>query len=155
MKVILQRVTNAKVSVNGEEISSIGRGVCALVGLCRDDTEKEVDYIVRKMLSFRMFENEEKKPWSKSVSDLNLEIMCVSQFTLYYTFKGNKPDFRHAMGTEEAKSLYNKFIAKLGTSYKPNLIKNGVFGAYMQVDITNDGPVTFEIESPAKPSSGE
>lgn len=132
------------------------------------------------MLSFRMFENEEKKPWSKSVSDLNLEIMCVSQFTLYYTFKGNKPDFRHAMGTEEAKSLYNKFIAKLGTSYKPNLIKSkacfiirkcsiilangvlsfflsvdGVFGAYMQVDITNDGPVTFEIESPAKPSSGE
>jgi len=141
--------------VNGEEISSIGRGVCALVGLCRDDTEKEVDYIVRKMLSFRIFENEEKKLWSKSVSDLNLEILCVSQFTLYHTFKGNKPDFRLAMGTEEAKSLYQKFITKLETSYKPDRVKNGVFGAYMQVDIVNDGPVTFEIESPAQPNSSE
>ena len=76
------------------------------------------------MLSFRIFENEEKKLWSKSVSDLNLEILCVSQFTLYHTFKGNKPDFRLAMGTEEAKSLYQKFITKLETSYKPDRVKS-------------------------------
>ena len=72
----------------------------------------------------RMFENDDKKAWSKSVSDLKLEILCVSQFTLYHKLNGNKPDFRLAMGTEEAKSLYHRFITKLEENHDPSLVKS-------------------------------
>ena len=87
-------------------------------------------------MNFRIFENEEKKPWTKCVTDLNLEILCVSQFTLYHTFKGNKPDFRFAMGTEEAKCLYHKFISKLETNYKPDRIKSKVHLIITEFSIT-------------------
>lgn len=84
----------------------------------------------------------------KSVKDLQLEILSISQFTLYYKLKGNKPDFHHAMSGDKAKELYNKLLQKLGNDYDSTKIKDGVFGAMMEVTIQNSGPVTIEIESP-------
>lgn len=87
----------------------------------------------------------------QSVKDQQLEILCISQFTLYYKLKGNKPDFHHAMSGEKAKEMYDKLLQKLGADYgDPMKIKDGVFGAMMEVQINNSGPVTIEIESPTK-----
>lgn len=97
----------------------------------------------------RLFE-EDGKRWMKSVKDMNHEILCISQFTLYHRLKGNKPDFHLAMSGDKAKDLYNEFLKKLGTQYDSEKIKDGKFGEYMQVHIQNDGPVTINIESPVK-----
>lgn len=101
---------------------------------------------VRKILNLRLFENDGKR-WSKSVLDEKLEILCVSQFTLYHRLKGNKPDFHYAMQGVAAEELYNKFLDCLKSKYEADKIKDGKFGAYMQVHIVNDGPVTLELES--------
>lgn len=101
---------------------------------------------VRKILNLRLFEHEGKR-WSKSVQDEQLEILCVSQFTLYHRLKGNKPDFHYAMQGVPAEELYNKFLDTLKSQYASDKIKDGKFGAYMQVHIVNDGPVTVELES--------
>ncbi|XP_017090366.2 D-aminoacyl-tRNA deacylase isoform X1 [Drosophila bipectinata] len=147
MRAVIQRVKAAKVTVLDDLISSIGPGLCVLVGIKASDTLTDVDYLVRKILALRLFEENEKR-WQKSVKDLNLEILCVSQFTLYHRLKGNKPDFSAAMKGEEAQQLYNQFLERLGKSYDPIKIKDGKFGAYMQVHIENDGPVTINLESP-------
>ena len=103
----------------------------------------------RKILNTRLFE-ENGKRWMKSVKDMNFEILCISQFTLYYKLKGNKPDFHNAMAGEKAKEMYDNLLETLGKEYSPDKIKDGVFGAMMNVQIFNDGPVTIEIESPVK-----
>lgn len=149
MKVIVQRVQSASVAVNDTVISSIGKGICVLVGIHAKDTPKERETIVRKLLNLRAFEDENGKRWTKSVKDLNLEVLCVSQFTLYHTMKGNKPDFRHAMTGDEAKDYYAQFLEELMKNHPggADKIKNGQFGAMMQVHIQNDGPVTLELEA--------
>ncbi|XP_060041903.1 D-aminoacyl-tRNA deacylase 1 isoform X1 [Erinaceus europaeus] len=149
MKAVVQRVTRASVTVEGEQISAIGRGICVLLGISLEDTQKELDHMVRKILNLRVFEDESGKHWSKSVMDKQFEVLCVSQFTLQCVLKGNKPDFHLAMPTEQAESFYNSFLEQLRKTYRPELIKDGKFGAYMQVHIQNDGPVTIELESPA------
>ncbi|XP_072030334.1 uncharacterized protein [Amphiura filiformis] len=148
MRAIVQRVTKASVTVGDELISSIGRGLCVLIGISRDDTPKERDYIARKILNLRVFDDDNGKRWNKSVKDKQLEILCVSQFTLYTIMKGNKPDFHSAMGGEESEQFYNEFLDILRKDYDPAKIKDGKFGAYMQVHIQNDGPVTIQLDSP-------
>ncbi|XP_074065465.1 D-aminoacyl-tRNA deacylase 1 isoform X1 [Macrotis lagotis] len=148
MKAIIQRVTRASVTVGEEQISSIGRGICVLLGISMEDTQKELEHMVRKILNLRVFEDESGKHWSKSVMDKQYEVLCVSQFTLQCILKGNKPDYHMAMPTEQAQTFYNNFLEQLRKAYKPELIKDGKFGAYMQVHIQNDGPVTIELESP-------
>ncbi|KAI8437662.1 hypothetical protein MSG28_011912 [Choristoneura fumiferana] len=150
MKALIQRVMNAKVTVNGEVVSCIEQGLCILVGISKNDNHSDMEYIVRKILSIRLFNDDSDKRWSKSVVEKELEVLCVSQFTLYNTWKGNKPDFHNAMAGDESKKFYEQFLELLKSSYKPEKIKDGVFGAYMQVSIQNDGPVTVEIESPAR-----
>lgn len=103
---------------------------------------------VRKILNTRLFDNDGKR-WQKSVTDEKLEILCISQFTLYHRLKGNKPDFHLAMGGDKAQNLYEKLLKQLGDSYDPNKIRDGKFGAMMEVTIVNSGPVTIEIESPS------
>ncbi|KAH8414143.1 hypothetical protein KR222_009203 [Zaprionus bogoriensis] len=172
MRAVIQRVSAAKVmgkqcvsflpcqyncaafTVLGELISSIGPGLCVLVGIKTSDTEADVDYLVRKILALRLFEDEGKR-WQKSVKDLQLEVLCVSQFTLYHRLKGNKPDFSAAMKSEEATRLYNIFLDRLRRSHEATKVKDGKFGAYMQVHIENDGPVTLELESPQQKLSEE
>ncbi|XP_004404222.1 PREDICTED: D-tyrosyl-tRNA(Tyr) deacylase 1 [Odobenus rosmarus divergens] len=149
MKAVVQRVTRASVTVGGEQISAIGRGICVLLGISLEDTQKDLEHMVRKILNLRVFEDESGKHWSKSVMDKQYEVLCISQFTLQCVLKGNKPDFHLAMPTEQAESFYNSFLEQLRKTYSPELIKDGKFGAYMQVHIQNDGPVTIELESPA------
>lgn len=150
MKAVIQRVTSASVTVDGTVISSIGNGICVLIGIKRGDTLDDLKYIVRKILNTKLFENGNKK-WSASVMDKKYEILCVSQFTLYHVLKGNKLDFHRAMPAQESEQFYNNFLNELGKNYKPELIKDGIFGAMMEVSIQNSGPVTLEIESPSKP----
>ncbi|VVC95135.1 D-aminoacyl-tRNA deacylase [Leptidea sinapis] len=149
MKALIQRVKNASVSVNDELVSSIGQGLCVLIGISSNDTRKDMEYLVRKLLSLKIFNDEEdNKRWKRNVVDCDYELLCVSQFTLYNTLKGNKPDFHLAMAGEQSKEFYEEFIQMLRDKYKPEKVKDGVFGAYMQVTLQNDGPVTLEIESP-------
>ncbi|AWP06245.1 D-tyrosyl-tRNA(Tyr) deacylase [Scophthalmus maximus] len=152
MKAIIQRVTAATVTVGEEQVSSIGRGLCVLLGISVEDTRKDADYLVRKILNLRLFEDEGGRAWSKSVMDRDFEVLCVSQFTLQCILKGNKPDFHSAMPAELAQPFYNSILESMRSAYKPELIKDGKFGAYMQVQIQNDGPVTIELASPAGPT---
>ncbi|XP_075452375.1 D-aminoacyl-tRNA deacylase 1 [Ascaphus truei] len=148
MRAVIQRVTQASVTVGDEQISSIGRGICVLLGISLEDKQKDVDYMVRKILNLRVFADESGKPWCKSVMDKQYEVLCVSQFTLQCILKGNKPDFHMAMPSEQAEPFYNDILQQMRKTYKPDLIKDGKFGAYMQVHIQNDGPVTIELEMP-------
>ncbi|GAB6022355.1 D-tyrosyl-tRNA(Tyr) deacylase [Chamberlinius hualienensis] len=147
MKAVIQRVLSASVSVDNEVISSIGRGICVLIGISRHDSVKDVEYIIRKLINLRIFEDENGKRWSKSVKDLKYEILSVSQFTLHAVLKGNKPDFHLSMAPDLSETFYKDFLEKLKMAYKPELVKDGKFGAFMQVNITNDGPVTIELDS--------
>ncbi|KAK8776056.1 hypothetical protein V5799_030598 [Amblyomma americanum] len=126
-----------------------GRGLCVLVGIHRDDTEDDIDYIVRKVLNLKLFDDDGGKRWKQSTRDLQFEVLCVSQFTLYGTLKGNKPDFHLAMEGDRSKQFYERFLHKIRAEYREDLVKDGEFGALMKVDIQNDGPVTLEIESSA------
>ncbi|XP_030742864.1 D-aminoacyl-tRNA deacylase 1 [Echinops telfairi] len=149
----MKRVTQASVTVGGQQISAIGQGLCVLLGISLEDTQKELEHMARKILNLRVFEDESGKQWSKSVMDKQYEVLCVSQFTLQCILKGNKPDFHLAMPTEQAEGFYDSFLEQLRKVYRPELIKDGKFGAYMQVHIQNDGPVTIELESPAASAS--
>lgn len=150
MRAVIQRVTKASVTVGEEVVGSIQRGLCVLVGIHKDDTEADRDFIVRKILNTRLFEDQAGKRWQLGVKDAGLEVVCVSQFTLYCELKGNKPDYRHAMGGEAAERFYVEFLSQLRKQYKCDKIQNGKFGAMMQVNIQNDGPVTINVDSPQK-----
>jgi len=105
MRAVIQRVSTAAVWVDQEIVSSIGRGICVLVGLARGDSQPDIDYVVRRLVNTRLFDCPETgKRWDKSVKDLGLEILCVSQFTLHATFKGNKLDFHKAMPSSSSSS---------------------------------------------------
>ncbi|KAB1262895.1 D-aminoacyl-tRNA deacylase 1, partial [Camelus dromedarius] len=113
----------------GEQISAIGRGICVLLGISLEDTQKELEHMVRKVLNLRVFEDEGGKHWSKSVMDKQYEVLCVSQFTLQCVLKGNKPDFHLAMPAEQAEGFYNSFLEQLRRAYRPELIKGRGEGA--------------------------
>ena len=147
MKAVVQRVLYGSVQVEGEVVSSIGKGMVALIGIHKDDTKVEMDYIVRKLVSLRMWDDDTGRRWAKSAKDLGLEVMCVSQFTLYHVMKGNKPDFHLAMGGEQSQQFYQQFLAEMKKAYSEEKVKDGVFGANMQVELVNDGPVTLELEA--------
>ncbi|XP_039258640.1 D-aminoacyl-tRNA deacylase 1-like [Styela clava] len=156
MKAIIQRVMKASVTVGDETVSSIGSGVCVLLGISRYDTVKEMDSIIKKILNLRIFEDDDGKRWNKSVKDRDMEILCVSQFTLQSIMKGNKLDFHRAMSADKSEEFYNLFLDKLRKSYKIDKVKDGKFGAYMQVHIQNDGPVTVELDyPPTKPDKAD
>ncbi|THU81508.1 D-tyrosyl-tRNA deacylase [Dendrothele bispora CBS 962.96] len=150
MRAILQRVTSASVTVENEVISQISKGLMVLVGIGTDDTLADASIIINKILSLRVFNDPTNpdKMWKSSVKDIDGEILCVSQFTLFAnTTKGNKPDFHKAMSTEPSRELYHSFLEQLKKAYKPEKIQDGKFGAMMNVNLTNEGPVTFTIDS--------
>ncbi|KAG1649946.1 D-aminoacyl-tRNA deacylase 1 [Nymphon striatum] len=139
---------NNQVRLNDELVSSIDQGICVLVGISKNDSKKDMEYIVRKVLNLRVFDDDKGKRWACNVKDKNLEILCVSQFTLYAVMKGNKPDYHLAMGGDQSKTFYEEFLSELRKNYRSELVKDGRFGAYMQVSLQNDGPVTIQLESP-------
>lgn len=153
MKAVIQRVHRASVTVGEDVISSIGRGLCVLIGIHKNDTKQDMEYMVRKILNTRLFEDKTGKRWQLGVKDAGLEILSISQFTLYFELKGNKPDYRYAMPGESAQQFYEGFMTHLCQQYKGDMVQDGKFGAMMQVHIENDGPVTITIESPQKKTS--
>ncbi|KAI9138021.1 D-tyrosyl-tRNA deacylase 1 [Paraphysoderma sedebokerense] len=157
MKAVLQRVTSASVTVDSKIVSSIGRGFCVLIGIATCDTEDDMDYIIKKLLTLKLFPavtETSTKQWAKNIQDIQGEILCVSQFTLHATTqKGTKPDFHRAMPPPTSKEFYDRFLMKIrqqyssGTNAEEERIKDGVFGAMMSVNIVNDGPVTIVVDS--------
>ena len=144
MKVVVQRAIDASVKVNGKEVGSINKGLLLLVGFTQTDTDKEIDWMVNKVLNLRIFDDE-NGVMNKSVKDVGGEILSVSQFTLYAdSRKGNRPSYLNALRGEEAIILYDKFNEKLK---EQNIkVETGKFGADMKVAFTNDGPVTIILE---------
>ncbi|CAH8497554.1 unnamed protein product [Heterobilharzia americana] len=148
MRAVIQRVKNASVSVNDSVVCEIGRGILVLIGLSRRDTETDMKYIVRKILNIRLFPSPDgTRRWDKSVKDLNLEILCVSQFTLYSELKGNKLDFHCAMDPKLSKDMYSQLVDQIKKNYTEDKVKDGIFGAVMDVSLINDGPVTITLDS--------
>jgi D-aminoacyl-tRNA deacylase len=148
MKLVLQRVTSASVSVADEIVGQIQRGLCVLVGISRDDTAEDLDYAMRKILSVRLFPDPDTgKLWHKNVVDIDGSVLLISQFTLCHVLKGNKPDFHNAMTTKEANDLFHHMVNQMRSTIGHDRIATGSFGAYMNVHIANDGPVTLHIDS--------
>eukprot|EP00250_Pteridium_aquilinum_P006282 c16231_g1_i1 orf=319-786(-) len=148
MRAVVQRVLSAKVVVDGETISQIGPGVLVLVGILEGDTDLDAYYICRKALNMRIFTNEQSgKAWDQSVMQRNYEVLLVSQFTLYGIMKGNKPDFHVAMAPQLAKPFYESLVERFRKAYIGDRVKDGLFGAMMQVHLVNDGPVTIQLDS--------
>jgi len=144
MRVLVQRVINSSVLVNGKVVGSIDKGLNILVGFTDTDTSKEIDYMVDKVINLRIFDDE-NGVMNKSLLDVNGSILSISQFTLYAdASKGRRPSYIKALSGDKATLLYDEFNNKL----KENNIKveTGIFGADMKVNILNDGPVTIFIE---------
>lgn len=145
MRVVLQRVTASQVTVDGQVVGKIGRGLNLLVGIAATDTEAELDWMAQKCLGLRVFPSEGSSSFDQSVLDIGGEILVISQFTLYGDCrKGRRPSFDGAAPPTEAKTLYHQFVEKLKQSGLR--IETGQFGAMMQVSIENDGPVTLLLE---------
>ncbi|VTS17388.1 D-tyrosyl-tRNA(Tyr) deacylase [Streptococcus porcinus] len=144
MRVIIQRVTQASVSIDGEVAGAIKKGLLLLVGFGPDDTQDDLDYAVRKITQMRIFSDREDK-MNLSLRDVKGSILSISQFTLFAnTKKGNRPAFTDAANPDLAKNLYKRFNQMLA-DYCP--VEKGVFGADMQVSLNNDGPVTIILDT--------
>ena len=149
MKIVIQRVARASVTIGGEKVSEIGKGLMILVGVVEGDTSEDMEWLALKTANMRIF-NDENGVMNRSVIDTDGEILAVSQFTLAAsTKKGNRPSYIHAAGHELAIPLYDAFCNKLA-ELTGKTTKKGVFGADMQVDLVNDGPVTIIVDSKLK-----
>lgn len=145
MKVVLQRVTQAQLSIDQQVHAQIGRGVVLLVGFGQADQPANADYLAAKIVKSRIFEDSQGKT-NLALADVQGEILSVSQFTLYAnTKKGNRPSFVEALNPEAAKKLYDYFNQRLAASGLK--VQTGIFGADMQVQLTNDGPMTIIYEN--------
>ena len=145
MRIVLQRVAHASVTVDEKVIGKIQRGFLLLVGVTHDDAMEDMEYLVRKIVQMRIFEDEEGK-LNRSIQDIGGEILSVSQFTLYAdTKKGNRPSFSKAAPGDVALEMFEQFNGLLRDTGIP--VETGQFGADMKVDLLNDGPVTILLDS--------
>jgi len=146
MKVVIQRVQNAGVAIGGKMHAAIGKGLLILVGIQADDTDEDIGWLAGKIGNLRIFDDE-NGVMNLSVKEINGDILAVSQFTLMArTKKGNRPSYIDAARPEISIPLYEKFVEVLGEEMQKD-IKTGIFGADMQVTLTNDGPVTILMDS--------
>lgn len=144
MRVVVQRCMKASVRVENNTVGSIGKGLMLLVGFTYGDSEKEIDYMVDKIVHLRIFDDE-NGVMNRSLLDVSGSILSISQFTLYAdTRKGRRPSYIKALNGDEAKGLYQLFNQKLRSTVE--LVEEGIFGADMKVDFINDGPVTIILE---------
>jgi D-tyrosyl-tRNA(Tyr) deacylase len=146
MRLLLQKVTEASVSVDTEIIGQIGEGYLLFLGILRGDTSAQAELLAQKIVNVRLFDGKDGKINDQSIIDISGNILVVSQFTLAGRLeKGNRPDYSQAAPPEDAKVLYEYFIRKLEQLGVLN-VENGEFGAHMDVSLINDGPVTLIIE---------
>lgn len=146
MRVVLQRVKHASVTIDGKLFSEIGKGMLILLGIEDSDTQADIDWLCNKLVKLRIFEDGDNA-MNLSISQVDGEFLIVSQFTLFATTKkGNRPGFTRAARPETAIPLYEKFIETLNQLYGKQS-KTGVFGADMKVDLLNDGPVTIVMDT--------
>ena len=145
MRAVVQRVTYSSVKVDGEIVGEINKGFNVLLGISKEDTEEDMKYIKDKIINLRVF-NDENDKMNLSLLDVIGELLLISQFTLYGDArKGRRPNFMNALGGDEARKFYEKFIEMMkDTGLK---VQTGIFGADMKVDIKNDGPVTILLDS--------
>ena len=145
MRAVVQRVSRAKVTVDGEVVGEIGRGLLVLLGVTHNDTEADANYLVDKVVNLRIFEDGDGK-MNLSLVDIHGEMLVVSQFTLYGdTRRGRRPSFIDAAPGSDARSRYEYFVAKAKESIRR--IETGKFGEMMDVELVNDGPVTIILNS--------
>ena len=143
MRIVVQRVAHSSVTVDEKIVGKIGKGLMRLVSFTPGDTEKEIDYMINKVLNLRIFDDE-CGIMNLSVKDIGGEILSISQFTLYGdASKGNRPSYVKALNGDEATKLYDLFNKKLSENIH---VEKGIFGADMKVDLLNDGPVTILLE---------
>ncbi len=148
MKTLLQRVSRASVSIKGSVTGEIGPGLLALVSFGRADTEEDLEWMSRKITGLRIFPDS-KNSMNLSLSDTGGDILIVSQFTLHAdSAKGRRPSFMNAALPENAELLYNLFLEIISNSVLK--VRSGVFGAMMEINLVNDGPVTIMIDSPSE-----
>jgi D-tyrosyl-tRNA(Tyr) deacylase len=148
VKALLQRVTRASVSVGGEVVGSIGRGLVVLVGVAGGDSDKDIQYISQKLVNLRIFADREEK-FNLSALDVGAEVLLVSQFTLLAdTRKGRRPSFTEATPPPQAEELFQKLVEQVRASGLK--VATGRFQQYMQLEIYNDGPVTIMLDSREK-----
>ncbi len=148
MKAVIQRVRSASVKIQEENYhKKIGKGLLILLGIKNGDTIEDVNFVADKCINLRIFEDEEDK-MNRSVKDVGGEVLIISQFTIYgETAKGNRPSFTGAAKPEEAIPLYEKFIQRVKINLSDEKVQTGVFGAVMDIELINYGPVTVLVES--------
>lgn len=142
MKLVVQRVSNANVVVDGDIVGEIENGLMVLVGFGQNDGEKEADYLAKKLIKLRIFQDDEGR-MNKSVLDVNGKLLLVPQFTLYASTKKNRPSFHKALAPDRATELFDYFADKCSESID---VETGEFGAFMEVNLLNRGPVTILLE---------
>lgn len=143
-------MTNAAVKVEGEVVGAIEKGVTVLVGICRDDTKEDMESLARKLLTCRLWPDEEGRPWMKTIKDTNAGILLISQFTLCHVMKGTKPDFHNAMKSDEANAMFLALRDKLRAEYCEEKVQTGQFQAYQIIPQELDGPFTLIWDSKKK-----
>lgn len=149
MRAVIQRVTKASVSIKNSIKASVGNGLLILVGIEETDNETDLEWLCSKIVQLRIFDDNDGV-MNLSVKDINGELLAVSQFTLHAkTKKGNRPSYIKAARPEQAIPLYNRFVARL-TELLGREVKTGEFGAMMQIDLVNDGPVTIIMDTREK-----
>lgn len=145
MRAVIQRVFSASVEVDGKVISSIGEGLLVFAGFYSEDSENDTDYIINKILGLRIF-NDDNDVMNLSVTDIEGDILLVSQFTLYGDVrKGKRPSYSSAMHPDKASDFYDQLVHKCRSEY--DRVKSGIFGANMKISLINNGPVTILLDS--------
>lgn len=145
MKVVLQKVKEAQVQIDSKTVGKISNGFLLLVGVTHDDTEKDADWLLDKILKLRLFSENEETFMEKNILEKGGQLLIVSQFTLFGdSRKGTRPSFTHAAPPEQAEKLYTYFVTK---AKEKIFVETGVFGAHMEVNLVNDGPITLILDT--------
>ena len=149
MRIVIQRVSHASANIGGEVKSAIGKGYLVLLGVCEEDSQEDVDWLVKKVIGLRVFDDE-NGVMNRSIMDVEGEILVVSQFTLFASYKkGNRPSWLRAARHEISVPLYESFCARLSEALGKE-VGTGEFGADMKVELLNDGPVTICMDTKNK-----
>ena len=149
MRIVIQRVQHASVTINNTVKSAIGKGFLILLGICAEDSSEDIDWLVRKVVALRVFDDE-NGVMNKPITDVDGEILVISQFTLFASYKkGNRPSWLRAAGHDISIPLYKEFCKKLSEALGKE-VGRGEFGADMKVELLNDGPVTICMDTKNK-----